>query len=296
MANTHDYTLANATGATFRADLNTVLQEIQALNAGSSAPSTTVAYKLWADTTSNTLKMRNAANNAWISLGDLTATNLGLATLASPSFTGTVTSAGDLNLTGTGSLKLPVGTTGQRPTPVTGDFRFNSTEGRVEVYTGSEWTLLGGGVPVGSIYWFGNTSAPTGYLQCNGAAVSRSTYSDLFTAISTTHGSGDGSSTFNVPDLRGEFIRGLDGGRGIDSGRSIGTLQLDTFKKHDHMFAGDDWIGNSGGYTKIGTHSVDEDSSGGGNCGDYRTKDDTTNVGGSETRPRNVALLPVIKF
>ena len=296
MANTHDYVLANAAGAAFRADLNTVLQEIQALNAGSSAPNTTVAYKLWADTTSNTLKMRNAANNAWISLGDLTAANLGLATLASPSFTGTVTSAGDLTLTGTGSIKLPVGTTGQRPTPVTGDFRFNSTEGRAEVYTGSEWVLLGGSVPVGSIYWFGNLNAPSGYLPCNGAAISRSTYSDLFTAISTTHGSGDGSSTFNVPDLRGEFIRGLDGGRGIDSGRSIGTLQLDTFKKHDHMFAGDDWIGNSGGYTKIGTHSVDEDSSGGGNCGDYRTKDDTTNVGGSETRPRNVALLPVIKF
>ena len=73
MANTHDYVLANAAGAAFRADLNTVLQEIQALNAGSSAPTTTVAYKLWADTSSNTLKMRNAANNAWISLGDLTA-------------------------------------------------------------------------------------------------------------------------------------------------------------------------------------------------------------------------------
>ena len=296
MANTHDYVLANATGASFRADLNTVLQEIQALNAGSSAPSTTVAYKLWADTTSNTLKMRNAANNAWISLGDLTATNLGLATIAAPSFTGTVTSAGDLTLSGTGKLKMPVGTTGQRPgTPVTGDTRFNSTEGKLEVYTGSAWTLLGGGIPVGTIYWFAATSAPAGYLHCNGAAISRSTYADLFALTGTTYGTGDVSSTFNIPDLRGEFIRGLDSGRGVDSGRSMGSSQSDLFKKHDHMFAGDDWIGNSGGYTKLGNHSVDEDSSGGGNCGDYRTKDDTTNVGGSETRPRNVALYPVIK-
>ena len=274
-----------------------IRDRIQALNAGSSAPTTTVAYKLWADTTSNTLKMRNAANNAWISLGDLTATNLGLATIAAPSFTGTVTSAGDVTISSTGKLKLPVGTTGQRPgSPTTGDTRFNSTEGKLEVYTGSTWTLLGGGIPAGTIYWFASTTVPTGYLQCNGAAVSRSTYADLYAVCGQTYGNGDGSSTFNVPDLRGEFIRGLDSGRGVDSGRSIGTTQSDEFKQHNHIFAGDDWIGDSGGYSYIGTHAVDEDSSGGGNCRDYRTKQDNTNNGGTETRPRNLALMPVIKF
>ncbi len=290
-----DFVCANAAGAAFRSDLNDQLMALGTLSSGSSAPSTTYAHQLWADTSANKLKVRNSANNSWLEIGDLTAANLGLAPLAAPSFTGTVTSAGDVTLSGTGKLKLPVGTTGQRPTPVTGDFRFNSTEGRAEVYTGSAWTLLGGGIPAGSIYWFASATVPTGYLECNGAAVSRSTYADLYAVCGQTYGNGDGSSTFNVPDLRGEFVRGWDHGRGVDSGRSIGTTQSDEFKQHNHVFAGDDWIGDSGGYTKIGTHSVDEDSSGGGNCGDYRTKQDTTNNGGSETRPRNLALMPVIK-
>ena len=89
MANTHDYVIANGTGAAVRADLNVVLGEIQALNAGSSAPTTTVAYKLWADTNTGKLMIRNAANNAWVEIGTLASANLGLATAAAPTFTGT---------------------------------------------------------------------------------------------------------------------------------------------------------------------------------------------------------------
>lgn len=79
--------------------------------------------------------------------------------------------------------------------------------------------------PAGMISMFGNTSAPAGWLKCNGQAVSRTTYSDLFDAIGTVYGAGDGSTTFNLPDLRGEFLRGWDDARGVDSGRAIGTFQ-----------------------------------------------------------------------
>jgi len=62
--------------------------------------------------------------------------------------------------------------------------------------------------PSGMVGYFGNTTPPTGWLQCNGAAVSRATYAALFTAIGTVYGSGDGSTTFNLPDARGMFLRG----------------------------------------------------------------------------------------
>lgn len=72
--------------------------------------------------------------------------------------------------------------------------------------------------PSGAIKMYGGSSAPSGYLLCYGQAVSRSNYSDLYTAIGTTFGAGDGSTTFNLPDLRGRFPLGKDdmGGTGAD--------------------------------------------------------------------------------
>lgn len=81
-------------------------------------------------------------------------------------------------------------------------------------------TLFGKGpVPSGTIHTFAGTVAniPGGYLLSNGAAISRTAYAHLFAAIGTTYGSGDGSTTFNLPDLRGEFLRGLDNSRGVDT-------------------------------------------------------------------------------
>jgi len=75
----------------------------------------------------------------------------------------------------------------------------------------------------GIIHPFAGTTAPTGWLICDGAAVSRTTYSELFSVIGTTHGSGDGSNTFNIPDYRGRFLRGVDGGTGRDPD-SVGTV------------------------------------------------------------------------
>jgi len=154
---------------------------------------------------------------------------------------------------------------------------------------GSGLTGLGGGVPAGSVIYHAANTAPTGFLKANGAAVSRSTYSDLFTAIGTTFGTGDGSSTFNVPDLRGEFPRGWDDSRGVDSGRSFGSAQSDEFKSHRHSAdAKTDF------YTYYGSdkfYSVRTSGAGGAHYTKYVNYE-----GGTETRPRNIALLACIKF
>ncbi len=79
--------------------------------------------------------------------------------------------------------------------------------------------------PAGEVITFAGNTAPAGFLMCDGSAVDRTTYANLFAVIGTTYGAGNGTSTFNLPDLRGEFIRGFDAGRGIDTGRALGTWQ-----------------------------------------------------------------------
>ena len=141
MAQVSDYSIANGTGSAVRTDLNNVFAAIQSLNSGSADPSgTQVAFQLSVNTTSNLLKLRNAANNGYIEIGDVTQANLGLAKLSGSTFTGTVIH------NYTSALRLPVGTTGQRPgSPATGDIRFNSTTTSAEIYNGSEFTAVGGG-------------------------------------------------------------------------------------------------------------------------------------------------------
>jgi microcystin-dependent protein len=91
-------------------------------------------------------------------------------------------------------------------------------------------------VPAGAIQPFAMDTAPTGWLECDGSAVSRTTYSGLFTAIGTEWGVGDGSTTFNIPDFRGEFLRGWDNGKGTDSGRAFASAQLDAFQNFTGTF------------------------------------------------------------
>lgn len=142
----HDYVIDNQSGLSFRSDLNNALAAIVSNNSGTAAPSPTYAYQFWADTTNGLLKVRNAANSSWITVGTLSATNLGLAPQASPSFTGTASFAGDIQLTGTGFLDLPVGTTAQRPnTPSSGMIRFNSSLTQFEGYNGTAWGQIGAG-------------------------------------------------------------------------------------------------------------------------------------------------------
>jgi hypothetical protein len=173
----HDYNLANQSGLAFRQDLNNALAAIVSQNSGASEPSTTYAYQWWADTTTGLLKLRNAANNAWITIGTLASANLGLAPAASPTFTGTATFGGDVLLTGTGVLDLPVGTTAQRPgSPTSGMIRFNTDLSQFEGYNGSAWSSVGGGATGGgadAVFLENGNTVTTSYtLTTNKNAVS----------------------------------------------------------------------------------------------------------------------------
>ena len=130
----------NGTGAAVRAALNTVLGASVTLNSGSSEPSgTKYAYMWWADTSTGKLKIRNAANNAWIEVGTLASANLGLATAASPTITGTA------DFDSNTAIKCPDGTTAQRPgSPAAGMLRYNTTTSSFEGYTDA-WGDIGGG-------------------------------------------------------------------------------------------------------------------------------------------------------
>lgn len=154
------------------------------------------------------------------------------------------------------------------------------------IATSAQARLIVSGVPAGAVMEFAMNTPPTGWLKANGAAVSRTTYADLFSAIGTTFGVGDGSTTFNVPELRGEFIRSWDDGRGIDSGRVFGSAQADLLENHTHNYT-----------SPVVAASV---TSGASNAVLTTTTSATGNpnggLGGSETRPRNVALLACIKF
>ena len=110
--------------------------------------------------------------------------------------------------------------------------------------------LGGQALPVGSLIpvaFNPGGSPPTGWLKCNGASVSRATYSALYSTISTTYGSVDGN-TFNLPDLRGCVLRGWTDGSSYDSGRVYGSTQADQNKSHNHG-------GATGGQSADHTHS-----------------------------------------
>jgi microcystin-dependent protein len=138
-------------------------------------------------------------------------------------------------------------------------------------------------VPAGAVQAFAMNSAPTGWLEADGAAVSRSTYATLFSAIGTTYGSGDGSTTFALPDLRGYFVRGSGtNGDGTAAG-TFGEKQADEFKSHTHTVADTGFAaqGAAGAERNIVFGPV------------TRT---TSAAGGAETRPKNIAMLYCIKF
>ncbi|MDA5192799.1 tail fiber protein [Govanella unica] len=162
----------------------------------------------------------------------------------------------------------------------------------------------------GAVMAFAMPAAPTGWLKANGAAISRTTYAKLFAAIGTRYGAGDGATTFNLPDLRGEFLRGFDDGRGIDVGRVLGAFQDWAIKDHIHpqLFfpAASGWHGAYGGATAgwgnetfgAGEHyaGVGTANSYGGGTVPTPTRVPAANLSSSEVRPRNVALLFCIKY
>ena len=145
-----------------------------------------------------------------------------------------------------------------------------------------------GGTDQGTVAMFAMDTPPTGWLECDGSAISRAAYASLFEKIGTTFGNGDGTTTFNLPDDRGEFFRGWDHGRGVDTGRTLGSIQSDQLKSHTHHL----------GTAPNG--SIDTSSQGGETLvageGNGQNDSDTTATGGTETRPRNRAYLICIKY
>jgi len=155
-------------------------------------------------------------------------------------------------------------------------------------------------VPVGCIILFSTTTAPSNFLYCNGAAVSRTTYVNLFNVIGTRYGSGDGSTTFNVPDMRGLFARGVDDGRGIDkeTGRIIGSTETFSMQGHFHRITGRTAANTTNAYPIIsawdtGTAANNNDIAVNTVLSDPAYG--TVNVS-SETRPSNMAWAYMIKY
>ena len=171
MAQVADYSVANGTGAAVRADINNVFAAAVSLNSGSgdSSITTKYAYMLFVDTSTSpvSLKMRNAANNAWITISsDVTAANLGLALAASPTITGTA------DFDSNTAIKCPDGTTAQRPgSAAVGMLRYNTTTNSFEGYSGASaaWGEIGGagggatGGGTEKIFWENEKEMNTSY-------------------------------------------------------------------------------------------------------------------------------------
>jgi phage-related tail fiber protein len=139
--------------------------------------------------------------------------------------------------------------------------------------------------PTGMIAFFAADAPPAHFLECDGAAISRTTYAALFAVIGETFGAGDGSTTFNLPDLRGEFIRGWDNSRGVDSGRVFGSAQAGTQMSSS---------GSNGAGTLQSAANIE-------NVSETTQSRVSANASGGiystfTIRPRNIALLPCIKY
>ena len=133
------YVIDNGTGLNVRTKLNQISAAINSLNSGAGDPAINTAFQPHIDTSSSELKIRNALNNGYVTLGRIDQTNFGLLPLTGGTLTGTLTH------NYTGAMRLPVGTTAQRPdSPAAGDFRYNSTTNNIEVYNGSSFATPGG--------------------------------------------------------------------------------------------------------------------------------------------------------
>ena len=379
MSQVADYNIANASGASVRSDMNAVFDAIKTLNSGGSDPSNPEAFMPYVDTAdSNNLKIRNASNNGFTTVGSVDSANLGLLPRSGGTMTGQIlgddgSAAGspayafdndsDTGMFRSGANALGFSTAGTQRFSVSDSglditdglpLRFQDSSGSPFVSLKSPSSLSGNialtlpsaivnggflqtdgsgnlsfsiveGVPSGSVFCRAVATVPTGYLECNGAAVSRTTYSALFAVIGTAYGAGNGSSTFNLPDLRGEFIRGFDNGRGIDSGRSVATSQGGANASHNHSISLSGTTSNksltgsvrrisegfrgSGTADGVFTKTFDANNPVTGSASNSPTggfsmdashdhtfsASGTSGSQGSEARPRNIAMMYIIK-
>lgn len=160
-------------------------------------------------------------------------------------------------------------------------------------------------VPAGAIIAFCHGHVFDGYLKANGAAISRTTFARLFGYFGTHYGAGDGHSTFNLPDLRGEFVRGWDDGRGLDPGRGFGSHQETQNLWHDHTASSDAQGEHTHGLT-MGYTNLDSGNFGGGHnaygtqytkpAGSHNHNITVHGSGGNESRPPNIAMVYCVKY
>ena len=386
MSQVSDYNIANASGASVRSDLNAVFDAIKTLNSGGSDPSNTAAFMPYVDTAdSNNLKIRNAANDGFVTVGSINSVNLGLLPRAGGTMTGQLLGDdGSLagspayafdNDTDTGMFRVGSNTIGfatagverveisdagldmsnglpirfqdssgapfvalKSPTSVSANRTFTlpattGTAGQFLAVSSSNHSATNAelefstvnGVPRGSVFCIAHTSIPFGYLECNGDALPNGTgtVQDItadFSALRALIGA-------NLPDLRGEFVRGFDNGRGVDSGRSMLDPQSASNASHDHSISLSGTSSNkslTGSVTRIAetmaahgtasgvfskrsnvntptTPNATDSSPAGGFDMDAShdhtfSASGTSGSQGSEARPRNIAMMYIIKF
>lgn len=164
-------------------------------------------------------------------------------------------------------------------------YRANQSNPTTVVGTYHVILIKGDQTPIGTIIMHGANTAPDGYIECDGSAISRTTYARLFQVIGTTFGAGNGTTTFNLPDMRGYFARGWANTSSVDSGRAFGSTQQDELKSHQHIMKK---INRQTGTSATGFFAMDDNGTDG--------SENTEATGGTETRPKNVALLYVIKY
>jgi microcystin-dependent protein len=181
-----------------------------------------------------------------------------------------------------------------------------TTKGYVDL---ADFLTLQAAAPPGAVMSYAGTSAPSGWLLCDGSAISRTGYANLFSAIGSTWGSGDGVNTFNIPDLRGMFLRGT-GTNGTIAGAvgpSVGVYGADTYLNHNHTATSTDSGhghsytagGSSGfaydpGFSAANSSNPNAQTTGTGNA-NITTTVATSTTGGAETKPKNYGVLYIIK-
>jgi microcystin-dependent protein len=190
----------------------------------------------------------------------------------------------DADVSASAAIALSKLATGALPTAI--------TVASANMVTATAQALL----PAGAVMPFAMNSAPAGWLAADGSNVNRTTYAALFSAISTTYGVGDGSTTFTLPDLRGYFVRGSGTNSDATAAGTFGAKQGDSIRGHTHAI--------SFGFVAAKPTASAFTTGGGGiaiNGAVAAGSSEIANTvatgdGGAETRPKNIALLYCIKF
>lgn len=175
------------------------------------------------------------------------------------------------------------------------------------------------GVPAGTIMAYGGTiqNIPDGWKLCDGTSISRSQFATLFNIVGTQFGTGDNVTTFNLPDLRGRFLRGLSGASNLDpdkdnrtgmnpggaTGNNVGSVQSDVFQSHGHGVTDNGhthpFYGHTSSTFETGNNGTAYHADSNWTIGnvDISQSNITINdAGGTETRPENAAVLYIIKW